>query len=361
MSKPIYVTKTSLPKKEAYNTYLDKIWENGWVTNEGPLVKQLQAKLQDFLKVPYVQYTTNGTIALQLAIRALEIQGEIITTSYSYVATASSIIWEACKPVFCDISKKDLCIDPDLIEEKITPATSAILATHVYGIPCQVEKIKKIAKKHNLKVIYDGAHGFGVKLNNISIFNYGDLSTTSFHATKIFHTIEGGAVFLKDELLSEKIRHSKSFGHQGDNHLFLGINGKNSEFHAAMGLCNLTQIDSIIKSRKKLFYRYTNAFEELPLIFLNIPENVQYNYGYFPVIFESAAARTKTQEFLEARNIFPRRYFFPSLNTINYMPDQNCPVSEEISQKVLCLPFYPQLTEEETKRIIKAVQKSFEK
>ncbi|MDT0649097.1 DegT/DnrJ/EryC1/StrS family aminotransferase [Autumnicola edwardsiae] len=359
--EPIYVTKTYLPEKAEYETYLDKIWQNGWLTNEGPLVKSLQIKLQNFLDVPYIQYTTNGTIALQLAIKVLELKGEIITTPYSYVATASSIIWEGNKPVFCDISAKDLCIDPNIIEDKITDNTCAILATHVYGIPCSVEAIEKIARKNNLKVIYDGAHAFGVNLNNKSIFNYGDLSTASFHATKIFHTVEGGAIFSKNKALAEKIRHTKSFGHKGDDHKYLGINGKNSEFHAAMGLCNLKRIDDIVEARKNLFEIYMEGLKMLPLTFISIPENVRYNYAYFPVIFENAEARERTQEFLEKQSIFPRRYFFPSINTIAYMPRGNCPVSEEISDKILCLPFYPQLNDKETNRILTAVKKSFER
>ncbi|WP_081912619.1 DegT/DnrJ/EryC1/StrS aminotransferase family protein [Salegentibacter sp. Hel_I_6] len=356
----IYVTKTYLPERVEYSRYLDRIWESGIVTNNGQLVVEFEEKIQNFLQSQAMHFVANGTIALQLAIKALKLKGEIITTPYSYVATTTSILWENCSPVFVDINEDDFCINPDLIEEKITGKTTAILATHVYGIPCNVLKIEKIAKKHDLKVIYDGAHAFNVKINNTSIFNYGDIATLSFHATKIFHTIEGGALFTSDKILFQKISLQKAFGHRGDNYETIGINAKNSEFHAAIGLCNLKMIEGIIDKREHLFNFYKENLKELPLQFLKIPDEVSYNYGYFPIVFKSKKIMLKTIETLNDDNIFPRRYFYPSLNQLNYLKNsQSCPVSESVSEKVLCLPFYHDLKKEDAIRIINLIKRVF--
>jgi dTDP-4-amino-4,6-dideoxygalactose transaminase len=249
----IPVTKPYLPPFDEYQSYLEGIWKRQWLTNNGPLVHELETKITDYLGVTNFLYLGNGTVALQIAIKALELKGEIITTPFSYVATTSSIVWEGCKPVFVDIDSQTLNIDPSKIEEAITVNTSAILATHVYGNPCDVIKIGEIAKKHNLKVIYDGAHCFGVKFRGESIFEYGNISTVSFHATKLFHTIEGGGVFTRDKNLSKKMSFMRNFGHDGPEvYREVGINGKNSEFHAAMGLVNIKKIDEIIAKRKLL-------------------------------------------------------------------------------------------------------------
>ena len=353
----LHVTKTYLPPLEVYQRYLQDIWQCGWVTNNGPLVQDLESKLQAYLDVPHVQYVTNGTVALQLAIRALSLSGEVITTPYSYVATTTAILWENCTPVFVDIDPNSLCIDPDLIEASITENTRAILATHVYGLPCAVEKIAALAKKHNLKVIYDAAHAFGVKVKGRSIYHYGDLSTASFHATKIYHTIEGGAVMTSDAELSERVFLDKAFGHRADTYYQAGINGKNSEFHAAMGLCNLLTVDHIIEQREKLFHLYHDQLYDLPVKLLRIPDGVAFNYAYFPVIFSSYAEMQRVKQALEEENIYPRRYFYPSLNQLPYHKGEACPISEDISQKVLCLPFYQQLEQRDVERITAIIRK----
>ena len=356
--QPINVTKTYLPPQEEYHRYLEEIWERGWITNNGPFVQRLEGELQKYLNVSYLQYVSNGTVALQLAIRLLSLKGEIITTPYSYVATTSSIIWENCKPVFVDIDEQSLCINPDLIEQHITSQTSAILATHVYGLPCDVVKIEALAKKYQLKVIYDGAHAFGVRINGKSIYQYGDMSTASFHATKLFHTIEGGAVITENSELSERLFLCKAFGHRAEEYYEVGINGKNSEFHAAMGLCNLPMVDEFIRQRKVIFELYLELLFGLPLRTLQIGTEITYNYAYFPVIFNTHSEMLRVKEALEREQIFPRRYFYPSLNRLPYHQGEACPVSEEISSKVLCLPFYHQLEQEDVKKIASIIRKS---
>ena len=249
------------------------------------MVQQLEVQLQQYLGVSHLQYVSNGTVALQLAVSVLELKGKIITTPYSYVATSNAIHWEQCQPVFVDIDPETLCINPDLIEEFIDDETVAILATHVYGYPCDVKAIADIADKHDLKVIYDGAHAFGVKVNGTSIYSYGDVSTVSFHATKVFHTVEGGAVISKDKAHDERVFLSKAFGHRADDHYRIGINGKNSELHAAMGLCNLPRVTDAIESRKQLFDAYYHHLDKLPLQWRRPDSTLTYNYAYFPVIF----------------------------------------------------------------------------
>lgn len=343
----IPVTKPYLPSISDYNHYLEGIWQRNWVTNHGPLVTELESGLQNFLDVPFIQYTCNGTIPLQLAIKALGLTGEIITTPFSYVATTGAILWENCRPVFVDISISDFCIDADKIEASITSNTSAIIATHVYGFPCDVIKIKQIADKYNLKVIYDGAHAFGVKVRGESIFKYGDISTCSFHATKLFHTIEGGAIISSDKQMNEKIKLLKSFGHVGDEYFSMGINGKNSEFHAAMGLCNLPKVVDFIEKRKEIATFYKNQLFDIGIDFPIISLDVEYNFSYFPIVFKTEKELLRVMNALKERNIYTRRYFYPSLNTLPYLEDKfSCPISEDISKRVLCLPFFQQLTEE---------------
>ncbi|WP_113922806.1 DegT/DnrJ/EryC1/StrS family aminotransferase [Cognataquiflexum aquatile] len=347
----IPVTKPFLPPKEEYNRYLDGIWERNWLTNNGPLVNELELKLKSHLDVNHLLFTNNGTIAIQIAIKALGLTGEIITTPFSYVATTSSIVWEGCTPVFVDIDPKTLNIDPSKIEEAITPLTSAILATHVYGTPCDVEAIEKIAKKHHLKVIYDGAHAFGVKIKGRSIFEYGDISTCSFHATKVFHSIEGGGVFTKDPELLKRMSYLRNFGHDG----FLkfngvGINGKNSEFHAAMGLVNLDYLSEILAARKFQFHHYLDILKGMKVKFLDIAGIESYNYAYFPIIFENEVQLEKSMAMLSDHEIGARRYFFPGLNHLDYTSGET-PVSDSISSRVLCLPLYHGLSKEEQKMI----------
>lgn len=276
--------KTHMPSLHDYAKVLQGIWERNHVTNNGPVSIELEERLKKYLYVAHLQFVTNGTVASQLAIRALNLTGEIITTPYSYVATTSSILWENCTPVFADIDPKTLCIDPEKISSKITDKTSAILATHVYGTPYDVSEIATIANPNGLKVIYDGAHAFGVKVKGKSIFDYGTISTVSFHATKIFHTVVGGAVITKDAELSENVFLSKTFGHRMNDHYMAGINGKNSELHAAIGLCNLNTINFIIQQRKLVFGQYCKLLAHLPLRTLQISTETEHNYAYFPVV-----------------------------------------------------------------------------
>ncbi|MGP8217173.1 MAG: DegT/DnrJ/EryC1/StrS family aminotransferase [Bacteroidia bacterium] len=344
----INVTKTYLPPLDEYNQYLKKIWESGWVTNNGPLVIELEEKLKKYFGVKHFFFTSNGTIALQIAIKALGLKKEIITTPFSYVATTTSILWENCKPVFVDIDPETFCINPDLIEAKITPDTEAILATHVYGIPCAIDEIEKIAKKHNLKVIYDAAHAFGTTYKNRPLASYGDISTLSFHATKLFHTIEGGAIITNNDNLARKIYLFRQFGHEGDEYFSIGINGKNSEFHAAMGLCLLDKVPGFIDKRKRLFKEYDKHLHKLNLLRPVIPQNTNYNYAYYPVVFKDENTLLKVKAALAQQHIFPRRYFYPSLNRLQYTTSvYSCPISESYAIRTLCLPLFYELTNED--------------
>jgi dTDP-4-amino-4,6-dideoxygalactose transaminase len=338
----INVTKTFLPDKEEYLQYVSEIWDRGYLTNNGPVLQKLEAQLKDYLKVDHLYFCTNGTIVLQIAMKALEITGEVITTPFSYCATSNAILWEHCTPIFVDIDPKTFNINADLIEDSITSSTTAILATHVYGNPCDIEAIEKVAKKHNLKVIYDAAHAFGVNYKGRSLLSYGDMSTCSFHATKVFHTIEGGALISNHPELDRKLDMLRAFGHSGDEHyLFAGINGKNSEFHAAMGLVNLPHVPQIIEARKEVFAAYDSLLNWDILYKPVISEDIDYNYAYYPVVFPSEKIMFKVMDALRIENVVPRRYFYPSLNTLSFMPRQiACPVSEDISVRVLSLPLY---------------------
>ncbi|HTB31196.1 MAG TPA: DegT/DnrJ/EryC1/StrS family aminotransferase [Bacteroidia bacterium] len=352
----INVTKTYLPPQEEYSKYLDRIWKTSWVTNNGPILKELEEALKKELGVKHLFFMSNGTVVLQIALKALGLTKEIITTPFSYVATTTAILWENCKPVFVDIDKNTLCIDPDLIEQSITENTQAILATHVYGIPCDVEKIEQIAKKHNLKVIYDAAHAFGTIYKGKPLASYGDVSTLSFHATKLFHTIEGGAIITNDDALAAKIKLFRSFGHVGDEYFSIGINGKNSEFHAAMGLCVLPKVQSFIDSRKVLADMYMELLSGTEISNPLVPPDTIYNYGYYPIILKSEELLLKVKEGLLKNDIVPRRYFYPSLNKLPYLTGAACPVSEDIASRVLCLPFYQELLPEEVVKIVSIIK-----
>lgn len=342
----INVTKTFLPPLDEYQNQLQKIWKNEWLTNRGELVVELEEKLKKYLSVSNIILMNNGTIPIQIALKLLGKQGEIITTPFSYVATSAAIIWENCTPVFVDINPTYFSIDENKIEQAITSKTTCILATHVFGNPCNIEAIENIAKKHNLKVIYDAAHAFGVTYNNQSIFQYGDVSTCSFHATKLFHTGEGGAVFCKDEELFKQFFYSHNFGHNGPLDFYgLGINGKISELQGAMGLSVLPYMDKIISARKNAVEFYLKNLNDQQLAFMKIRENTQWNYSYFPVLFKSEEALLKVQSNLNSEQIFPRRYFYPSLNTIKYVNGLKMEVSEDISKRILCLPLNHELSE----------------
>jgi dTDP-4-amino-4,6-dideoxygalactose transaminase len=356
--KKTFVTKTYLPEKEKFQTYIDQLWQTGHITNNGPIMMKLEQELKDFLNIDHFQFVTNGTLALQIALRALDItDGDIITTPFSYVATTTSILWERCNPVFVDIDPSTFCIDPNKIEAAITNKTVAIMAVHVFGYPCAVEAIEDIAKRHGLKVIYDAAHAFGSVYKGKSLLDYGDIATCSFHATKVFHTIEGGAVICHDPKINQYIGLLKSFGHIGDEYFEMGINAKGSEFQAAMGLCNLADFADVQKKREAVAATYNSV---LPLDKIgrpHIPADFKYNYAYYPVIFADAATRAEVTKQLNANNIFPRRYFYPSLNTLPYLRNTApCPVSESIASRILCLPFFDALDDDTINNIARIIK-----
>ncbi|MFE3846673.1 DegT/DnrJ/EryC1/StrS family aminotransferase [Flavobacterium sp. LB3P45] len=349
----INVTKTFLPPQEEYQEILKRAWDNHWITNRGPLVQELEDNLLSYLVTDRVVLTTNGTIPLQIALKVLAKGGEVITTPFSYVATTAAIVWEHCTPVFVDIHPEYLTIDETKIEEAITDKTTAILATHVFGNPCNVEAIEAIAKKHNLKIIYDAAHGFGVTYKNVSIFNYGDVSTCSFHATKLFHTGEGGAMFASNKELQHQLFYSHNFGHNGPLAFHgVGINAKMSELQAAMGLTILPHMSQILKQRKEIVEYYNTNIDFLKLKKIVIREHTHWNYSYYPVIFESEEKLIQVQAALNQNQIFPRRYFYPSLNTIGFTEKKTMPISEYVAARVLCLPLYAGLSNNDVKTIV---------
>lgn len=340
----IPVTKSFLPPMEEYTAQVQRAFDNGWLTNRGELVRELETKLSEYLGLTdtKVLCMNNGTIPLQIALKILGKGGEVITTPFSYVATTAAIVWENCTPIFVDVHSEYFTIDETKIEAAITDKTTCILATHVFGNPCNVEEIERIANKHNLKVIYDGAHCFGVKYKGKSIFEFGDVSTCSFHATKLFHTGEGGAVFCKDSNLFNQIYYSHNFGHNGplDFH-GLGINGKMSELNAAMGLAVLPYMEEIIARRKVVVENYRQAMTGCSLQQMTLREHTNWNYSYFPVVFHDERSLLSTEKELNSENIFPRRYFYPDLTDLPYLPKklglQNV---ERIAHQILCLPLY---------------------
>jgi len=356
----IPVTKPFLPPREEYNKYLNDIWDRQWLTNNGPLVNELETRLKQYLHVSNLLFVANGTIALQMAIKALDLKGEIITTPFSYVATTSTIVWENCTPVFVDIDPLTFNIDASQIEAAITENTSAIMATHVFGNACNIDVIQAIASKHNLKVIYDAAHCFGSLYNGKSVFEYGDISTCSFHATKIFHTVEGGAVFTPQADVSDRMGLLRNFGHTSPVTFDgIGVNAKNSEFHAAMGLCCIEHMDEIFKVRKKQWQHYKSALQESNKVqLLTITKGCDFNCAYFPVVFENEEVLLKVTAALNLQYVQPRRYFYPSLNTLDYVNNNSCPQSESIAKRVLCLPIYHTLRKEDQDMITKVVLKN---
>ena len=351
--KNIYVTMPTLAPLEEVNELMKGIWESGIMTHNGPLVQRFEKECAEYHDVPNLVTCVNGTIALQMAIRALRLKGEIITTPFTFIATINSILWEGCTPVFVDIDPDTLCIDPKKIEEKITYHTVGIMPVHVFGNCCDIEAIDAIAKKHNLKVIYDACHSVGVKYKGQSIFNYGDISVTSFHATKMLNTTEGGGCFTLNKELDEKLRRIRFFGFE--NHADIvedGTNGKMTEVHAAVGLANLKYLDAALADRKRKYAMYKEALsKDKSLKFQKINEGC--NYSYFPVIFKDEDTLLKVQAKLNANHIFPRRYFYPSVNTFSRLvPYTPMPVSEDIASRILCLPLYYTLSEQDIQRII---------
>lgn len=356
---PIYVTKSFLPDFDEYVGYLKQIWETGQLTNRGPLCCRLEEMLRSYLGVGNLLFMTNGTLALQIALHALGIDGgEVITTPFSYVATTSSILWERCTPVFADICADTLCIDPDKIEQAITEKTKAIMAVHVFGYPCDVDRLGMIAKAHNIPLIYDAAHTMGGRYRGKALCSYGDAATLSFHATKLFHTVEGGALIIQDKAAFEKAGLAMRFGHNADEHISLGINAKASEFHAAMGLANLPRIHELMKERQRVCQRYDallQGYVRRPVMVADL----EFNYAYYPIILRDEAQLLEVTQALKKENIFARRYFYPSLNLLPYLKTTApCPVSEDIAPRIMTLPLYPQLEDADVDRIAGIVRRT---
>ncbi len=363
MNENIFVTKPSLPPLQELLPYLEEIWNKRHLTNDGPFHKQLENELSKELGVPYISLFNNGTNALIVAIRSLELTGEVITTPFTFVATTHSLVWNNLKPIFCDIEANTLNIDPLKIEKLITPQTSAIMPVHCYGYPCNNEVISKIAQKHNLKVIYDAAHAMWVKDSNGSILNYGDLSVLSFHATKVFNTFEGGAIVCKSAEMKKKIDQLKNFGIEDDGGVQrLGMNGKMNEFSAALGLAQIKHVENVTLERKRVDNIYRKKLESIRGIRLLNPSSVKsYNYSYFPLIVENEYFMTRDDLFekLLSHKIMSRKYFYPLIPDFNYykniLSDVSLEVARDMASRVLCLPIYPDLTNEQAERIANIV------
>ena len=354
----IPVTKPFLPPIEEYNTLIQDIFDREWLTNNGPLVNDLELQLKQRLQLDHLLYVGNGTIALQIAIKALNLKGKVITTPFSYVATSSSLVWEGCEPVYVDIEPDGFNIDASKIEAAITPEVTAIVATHCFGIPCDVQAIQVIADRHYLKVIYDAAHAFGTTVHGKSIFEFGDISTCSFHATKLFHTVEGGMVVTKSPDLLRRMSKMRNFGHDGPEHFDgVGINGKNSEFHAAMGIVNLRYIDDILERRRAQCTLYSELLANMDLTVPDVT-NKAWNCAYFPVVFEDESQCLKVKMAMEKAEIFPRRYFYPSLDGVNNWGEDDCVNSRKTSSRILCLPLYHNLLFEEIEGIVRIVKRT---
>jgi dTDP-4-amino-4,6-dideoxygalactose transaminase len=353
----INVTKTYLPDKEKYKKYIDEIYESGWITNSGPMVQKLEKRLSEYLGVENLILVSNGTVALEIAYRTLNVNEYAITTPFSFVATTSSLLTNGIKPIFADINPKTLNIETNNLVSLITPKTSAIVPVHVFGNACDVEEIDKIGKENNLKIIYDAAHAFGVKYKNKSLLSYGDISTVSFHATKLFHTIEGGALVINDKKLVEKARSLINFGIESTDKISsLGTNAKMNEFEAAMGLCMLDEIENVLLKRKNIYDKYQNELKNI----VTSPVQNQYssnNYSYYPILLKDEEMLLNLQKALNKEDIFPRRYFYPSLDTLHYIkPKQVCEVSRDISRRILCIPIYPELKYTELIKIINIIK-----
>lgn len=357
----IPVTKPYLPSREKLDKYIDGIYEREWLTNNGPLVQELTKRLEEYLGVENLLLVSNGTLALQIAYRALGVNepingkpAEAITTPFTFVATSSSLKWEGIEPIFADIDPNTWCLDPKNIELAITAQTKAVVPVHVFGNACDVEGIDKIAKKNDLKVIYDAAHAFGVKYKGESLLTWGDAATLSFHATKVFHTIEGGAIVFKRKEDLERAKKLISFGITGPESIEeLGINAKMNEFQAAMGLAVLDEIEKIHDSRMQIYCEYRKALAQR-FQWQQLQPDTTPNYAYVPVVFESEKELKMTMQELLEESIVPRRYFFPSLEQINFLKTDTCPISHSISQRVLCLPIYAGLSSSDVISVLQA-------
>lgn len=356
--KNIYVTMPTLAPQVEVDELLKQVWESGIMTHNGPLVQRFEKETAEYLNVPNMVAATNGTLALQLAIKALGLKGgEIITTPFTFIATISSIMWEHCTPVFVDIDSETFNIEPNKIEEKITCHTVGIMPVHVFGNTCDIEAIDEIAKKHNLKVIYDACHSFGVKYKGKSVFEYGDISVTSFHATKMLNTAEGGGCFTLNKELDEKMRRIRFFGFE--NHADIvedGFNGKMTEVNSALGIANLRYIDAALQDRKKKYMLYKSILSANSTLSFQKINDDSCNYSYFPVVFKDEETVLRVIEHLLKHKVFPRRYFYPSVNTFTKLvPYVPMPKSEDLASRILCLPLYYTLPEEDVERIAKLV------
>jgi dTDP-4-amino-4,6-dideoxygalactose transaminase len=358
INEPITVTSPLLPPLNEFIPYLEDIWNRKWITNNGFYHQKLESALCDYLKVPYISLFTNGTLPLMVALQAFRITGEVITTPFSFVATTHSLWWNGITPVFVDVEEKTGNLDPDKIEAAITPRTTAIMPVHVYGNPCNTQKIETIANKYGLKVIYDAAHAFGVEVNKESILNAGDVSTLSFHATKTYNTIEGGALICHDEETKKRIDYLKNFGFVNETEVVMpGINGKMDEIRASYGLLNLKYVDAAIESRKSIAYKYREALRSIKGIsFMDDIPGIKYNYSYFPVFIhqnEYGISRDELYEKLKSKNILGRRYFYPLISTFpTYcgLPSANpvnLPVAMKLADSVICLPMHHGLAEKD--------------
>lgn len=364
----ITVTSPLLPDLDEFNTLLKEIWDSKWITNNGRFHKQLEQELASYLKVPYISLFTNGTLPLITALQALRITGEVITTPYSFVATTHSLWWNGIKPVFVDVDPATCNLDPSKIEAAITPKTTAIMPVHCYGKPCDTKAIQEVADKYGLKVIYDAAHAFGVEVNGESILNAGDMSTLSFHATKVYNTIEGGAMVMQDEQTKKRIDYLKNFGFANETTVVApGINSKMDEIRAAYGLLNLRQADAAIEARRNVAKRYREELRNVPGItfFEDMPE-VRHNYSYFPIFVDAEKfGRTRDQLYfdMKAENVLGRRYFYPLISdfsTYRSLPSatrENLPVAYRLADTVLCLPMHHALTDEEIERVLNCIKK----
>ena len=360
MNNPIYVTMPTLAPREDVDRLLEQIWSSGIMTHNGPLVQRFEREVAAYLDVPKMVACTNGTLALQLAIKALGLHGEIITTPFTFIATISSIMWEHCTPVFVDIDPDTFNLDSRKIEEKITCHTVGIMPVHVFGNSCDIESIDKIAARHGLKVIYDACHSFGVQYKGKSVFTYGDISVTSFHATKMLNTAEGGGCFTMDGELDEKLRRIRFFGFE--NHADIvedGFNGKMTEVNAAVGIANLAYMDAALADRKKKYALYKDILRTNCALRFQKIEQDSCNYSYFPVVFPDEQTVLRVIGHLQANQVFPRRYFYPSVNTFRrLLPYVPMPESENLASRILCLPLFYSLPECEVQRIAELTLKS---
>jgi len=355
----LFVTKTYLPSKEKFLKYVNEIWQSHILTNNGSLVQALEEKLKQYSNCSNVLACANGTIVIQMALKAMNITKEVITTPFTYVATLDALLWEGCVPVFVDINPDGFTIDVDKIESAITENTEAILATHVYGYPCDVDRIEKIAAKYNLKVIYDASNAFGTSYKGKSIFQFGDISTCSFHATKLFHTAEGGGLFINKNEYYEQLCLYRSFGHIYDEYFSMGINAKMSELHAAMGLCVFEDLEKILEKRKEVSLWYDHFLQRGVHLEVSKWDSVDYNFAYYPLVLESQQKVFDTMKKLAEKNIFPRRYFYPSLNKLPFLRTfYPCPISESIAERILCLPLSNYITQLEVEQICDIINRS---